>query len=55
MSAPPQIPAPPVAEGLTPNRTLTVILGLLGLGILAVLAVVEPAGHSFFRGAGSRR
>lgn len=48
MSVPPQIPAPPVAEGLTPNRTLTVILGLLGLGILAFLAVVEPVGQIVF-------
>lgn len=48
MSAPPQIPAPQVAQGLTPNRTLTVILGLLGLGFLTFLGLVEPAGQLVF-------
>ena len=48
MSAPPQIPPTPPVETPPRHRVLTLLLGLLGIGVLTLLALVEPAGQIVF-------
>ena len=48
MSAPPQIPPTPPVKIPLRHRALTLVLGLLGIGGLTLLALVEPAGQIIF-------
>ncbi len=48
MSAPPQIPPTPPVETQRRHRSLTLLLGLLGIGGITLLALVEPSGQALF-------